>query len=511
MKKIPLEVVLFVLFLLLYSAVSIYFTYGLHIYHNDAISRTALGFFTVFGRNPHLAAVGFVWQPLLSLAQVPLLLLLKPFGLMMIAGPLLTSFAGACSVVIIYKIGGLLMNRKRLVPCIVAILFGLNPMILLYASIGTSEMIFIVNIVFSTYYLLKWYYNTKIQHLILACMFLSLSFWSRYESLPFFAACCLLLILKAVIEKFKFKKLEASLIQFSLPFIYSVALWILVNWLIMNDPFYFMNSPYSNSAFTEILKKDPTTLGQSYHSILSSFFYVMERSLYLAPIIILVLLVPFFFWFRDKTKNILLFAFLTLPYWAILVFHMYQLYKGESFGWLRFYMYVIVMGSFIAFYFARKNVALAVLSISLLLLGLGTSAYAMYNPAIGREEESFVRKTLDPTQSLDFSRTYDDQKKIANITDDLNGNILLDTDKGFAIPLFSKNPNKFVITSDVDYVEIVKKYPSSVEWIIVPKPVSDDRGQNKIYTYYPNIWEGMAPKITLYKQIDDWRIYKVEE
>ncbi|WP_415635168.1 hypothetical protein, partial [Propionibacterium acidifaciens] len=40
----------------------------------DAMSRVANGYYVLFSRDPHLAAIGFVWNPLPSLAAIPLLL-----------------------------------------------------------------------------------------------------------------------------------------------------------------------------------------------------------------------------------------------------------------------------------------------------------------------------------------------------------------------------------------------------------------------------------------------------
>src|ERR1017187_7516327 len=45
-----------------------------HSYFPDAQSRLANGFYVIYSRDPHLAAVGFVWQPFTSLASIPLLL-----------------------------------------------------------------------------------------------------------------------------------------------------------------------------------------------------------------------------------------------------------------------------------------------------------------------------------------------------------------------------------------------------------------------------------------------------
>ena len=39
----------------------------------DAMSRVANAYYVLFSRDPHLAAIGFVWNPLPSLATLPLL------------------------------------------------------------------------------------------------------------------------------------------------------------------------------------------------------------------------------------------------------------------------------------------------------------------------------------------------------------------------------------------------------------------------------------------------------
>src|SRR5690349_4617983 len=46
---------------------------SLDVFFIDSLSRTANAFYVLFSRDPHLAAVGFVWNPLPSLIQLPLL------------------------------------------------------------------------------------------------------------------------------------------------------------------------------------------------------------------------------------------------------------------------------------------------------------------------------------------------------------------------------------------------------------------------------------------------------
>lgn len=502
---------IFFSFLILYLGVGYYFTQILKIYHNDAIARTALAFFTSFGRDPHLAAIGFIWQPFLSLVEIPLIFVLRPFGLMMMAGPAVTAVFGSLSVMLIYKIGLFINPNSKLSSFIISILFGLNPLILLYSSIGTSEAVFLFSLIISSYFLIKWFYNLNQLDFLQAGFFMSFSFWSRYESVPAIVAFILLLIIQLIFKKTEYKKIESTLILFILPFIFSVGLWILSNWTIMKNPFYFLNSEYSNSAFTAAIKNNPQALENSYHSLVGSLLYLIKRSILLAPIIVILPLIfmRFIVNIKKKAEDFILYLFLTLPYFFILIFHIYELFQGQSSGWLRFYIYVLVIGSFTAITVVNKQKNLIILSILLLFLGIVTTGYAMIRPDFGKEETSFVRKVLNNSASLDYSRTYEDQKAVSSFMDNTNGTILIDTNKGFAIPLFSKNPKRYVITSDIDYAKIVQNYPAYTDWIIVNKPNSDDLVSNKIYKYYPNIWDSNAPSIFLYNQIADWRIFKV--
>lgn len=512
MKYLTVARLLFFYFLIIYASLSYIFTFILEIYHNDAISRTALAFFTIFGRDPHLAAIGFVWQPLPSLLQIPFLLVFKSLGLMLLSGPIVTSMAGAFSVAIVYKIGRILLNKhQKLMAVIVAVFFGLNPMIILYSIVGTSEMIFMTCLLLSSYYLIRYFYRHDQAGLLLASLAMAASFWSRYEALPAFAGSVGVISLHLLIHKNNFKKIESVVLQYSLPFFYSVLIWILANWLIMKDPFYFMNSPYSNASFTTIFKNNPGLLENSYQSLVNSLIFGLDRIIYLAPVIFLTPLIGIYFIKKahEKLEDLLLLGFLTFPYLAIIFFHAYQLYKGESFGWLRFFIYVIPLGVLLSFYFIRKHWLLGIATIVLLGVGIFSSWYAINDSSLGREERSFALKLTDPMAEVDFSRTYLDQKKVAREIDNLPGKVLIDTDKGFAVPIFSKDPNRFIITSDIDYLDIVKDYPNQVDWVIVPQPASDDRGQNKIYEYYPKIWEGDAPSITLHQQIEGWKIYQV--
>src|SRR5688500_12454061 len=58
---------------LVYLGLAAYTVFGLGIIVGDAWSRVGNAFYVLFSRDPHLAAIGFVWNPLPSLLMLPML------------------------------------------------------------------------------------------------------------------------------------------------------------------------------------------------------------------------------------------------------------------------------------------------------------------------------------------------------------------------------------------------------------------------------------------------------
>src|SRR4051812_17837220 len=58
---------------------SIWYLYVVQIYAGDAVSRAVLAHNIILSRDPHLAAIGFIWSPLQSMVELPFIALLVPF------------------------------------------------------------------------------------------------------------------------------------------------------------------------------------------------------------------------------------------------------------------------------------------------------------------------------------------------------------------------------------------------------------------------------------------------
>ncbi|KPV57748.1 hypothetical protein QJ48_20315, partial [Paenibacillus sp. A3] len=95
------------LFLFIFSlefAAGYYVSHVIGYVHSDAMSRVANAFYVLYSRDPHLAAIGFVWNPLPSLVELLFLLpyhWLPELASSALAGVLMSSvFAGMTAVLL---------------------------------------------------------------------------------------------------------------------------------------------------------------------------------------------------------------------------------------------------------------------------------------------------------------------------------------------------------------------------------------------------------------------------
>ena len=137
-------------------------------------------------RRPALAAIGFIWPPLPTLLQIPLLIAprLAFYGA---SGNLVTAFFAGLTAVVL----NLILARAgvpRALRMIALILFFLNPLIAFYAVNGMSEMPFIYCLVQATYCYLRWADTRHWPWIVYAGLASAAMALVRYDTLFFAAA-----------------------------------------------------------------------------------------------------------------------------------------------------------------------------------------------------------------------------------------------------------------------------------------------------------------------------------
>ena len=150
----------------------------------DATSREANAYYVFFSNDPHLAAIGFVWNPLTSLTEMPLILLKGIW-------PALTAEAFASGIMSSVFMAGTCyqlfrfmeeLGVRRTVRWLLVAAFAVNPMIVFSGGNGMSEALFLFTLVATTRYLARWLAGARTRDLIVAGIWLGLAYADRNEA-----------------------------------------------------------------------------------------------------------------------------------------------------------------------------------------------------------------------------------------------------------------------------------------------------------------------------------------
>lgn len=497
----------FFLFLIFYLVVSYYLVYHLKFVFGDAVSRTEKAFLTLYDNEPKLASLGFIWTPLPSLLQIPLVLL-KDAALHGFSGNVLSSIFGAFSCLYVYKF----LRRTRInlsLQVIFVLIYGLNPMIVFYSANGMSESIFIFFLLLSTWHYLEWKKSAKINDLILMGISLSMAFLSRYEAVPFALLMGVLILFTYYFGDFRgnFKFVEGSFIVYFAPISFVILLWIIANWLITGDPLHFLRGQYSNIDQTKSISGNVKEL-QGY--IFDSLLYVGKRVFFLFPVFVVILL--FFLFKQIRRPSYLAISLIALSL-AVPVFEYLMILTGGSFGWLRFFIYVIPFSFvLISEYFSCRKVSSLLVGFFLVLFMLSdvSSGMAMHSEVYGKEEYQLF-DVISRKRNIDDSNTYTKDLEVATyVNENLKGHrILIDDFTGFGIILESLNPRIFINNSDNDYAKSLSDPANNCDYILARKPEGIGTF-DAINKKFPDLFYDGAPFAALYKDFGLWRLYKID-
>ncbi len=159
---------------------------GFHSIVGDAWSRVGNADYMLFSRDPHLAAIGFVWGPLPSLLVLPLLVFWRIWPDLVAVGFAGSIVSAACMAATVWQIWEAATDwgvGGRTRAAIVA-LFALHPMIIYYAANGMSEAIFMLTLVVAARYVARWLRDGSLAALVVSGIALALGYLTRYEAIP---------------------------------------------------------------------------------------------------------------------------------------------------------------------------------------------------------------------------------------------------------------------------------------------------------------------------------------
>ena len=511
---------LFVFILALELSAGIYFSYVLGYMHTDALSRVANAFYVLYSRDPHLGAIGFIWNPLPSLLEMVILLLypifpaLASYGL---AAVILSATFSALTAMLLYR-AGVRTGLSTGMSIMLALLYALNPFILLFGANGLSDSLYIYFIMMTVIEFALWLKDRMTASLIVSGLALAMAFWTRYEAVPLGVAMAggvVLAILflqrnlgrRELALREKLHKVEATWLLLLLPVVFSGLLWIFFNYLIMGNAFYFLNSEYSNTAQSAELLNDDKFV-EIFSNPLVALEFIASKTIWYSVPLFAILFIRLLSGrlFRWGTLIILL-LFLSVPGLQFLL-----MMRQSSYGWFRYFMYVFpITVAWLPYELSQlqgrwRRAAFGLVSISLLLTA-GLLSYALTRPDIAPDENSFLTRT----GNVNYVRQESDRKIAVWLDEHLpKSTIMTDSASAYTMIVYSQYPKRFLITSDYSFNKALS-YPQDyhVDYILVPKIMSG-MPLSKINMVYPNLYEKGAPWVQLEREFNgEWRLYKV--
>ena len=242
-----------------YLALGWYTTIHLHVVVGDAESRLGHAYDVFWNTPAKLAALGFVWPPLMSAVFLPFALV-KPLATSLWALPLMSSVFGAALVVTLERaLRGAGMSRRQSLPLVAV--FGLNPMIAAYASNGMSEILAQWLLTVAVIAFVRWYSDRLPRQLVVVGLFMTLGTLVRYELALWLAVLVPALGFMVVEKRRRRLEFEASAIAVLAPVFYALGVWTALNWAIIGSPFAWLHEETTQTfVFTRVARPESFAL-----------------------------------------------------------------------------------------------------------------------------------------------------------------------------------------------------------------------------------------------------------
>ncbi len=510
-----------------------------HSFNGDAVSRLANGFYVLYSRDPHLAAIGFVWNPGTSIADiVPLLFyhLWSPLATRMFAATLVSA---TCMAGAVYQVRCTFAEWgvARLPRLLLVAFLALNGMIVYYGGNGMSEGLYVFTLVATSRYLLRWIREDDLASLVYSGVALGLCYLARNE-----AAVPAILGGMVVVGVGYFRRTDqraprmwgalTDLTIFEIPFVTSFVGWAVASYVITGEPFGQFQSIYGNASQEKV---------SQHLKLHARLMYDFHSLVYLAPTIPIALAIAAYLSVRRRDIGLL------APLGIVgggLAFDLLAYAVNSIQPYLRYFitavpLEVLVVGCIFATRPAlirattdkmkeprRPHLAgfvAGLVVIVILLPSSVTTVQGMFNPNVGTEETEFLGYIFHHHLTPEDRRDREDFKGFSTIVSYLanmhltNGQVVVDN-FSICIPqaiVTSPNPRIFVIPNDRDFQRTLADPLTFHAHYILDIAPGGTGSLNAPNISYPTLWKtggGFTTMVHNFPSIgecSEYRLFKV--
>ena len=323
---------------------------GFHSIVGDAWSRVGNADYMLFSRDPHLAAIGFVWGPLPSLLALPLLVFWRIWPDLVAVGFAGSIVSAACMAAAVWQIWAAATDwgvggRTR---AGITALFALHPMIIYYAANGMSEAIFMLTLIVAARYVARWLRDGNLAALVVSGVALALGYLTRYEAIPAaLGAAALVGIVGALRAHGSSRKRAltglADATVLLVPAIAAFVGFAFASLVIVGNPFEQFTSVYGIASQLAIVANDVRV--QTGQGSAAGYVYIARQVVGLSPAVLA--LVPLGLMAGGRRPNAAALAVLgTLG--MVVAWSVFGFVTGRTLGWLRYSIAVIPLDVLLA-------------------------------------------------------------------------------------------------------------------------------------------------------------------
>ncbi len=481
--------------------------------YGDAESHLNIAKRVVHSITPGAAQLGGIWLPIPHILLVPFVSIdfLWRTGL---AGSIVSGISYIISNLYLFWTITSITGKKYL-GFIGFFVFALNPNILYLQSTPMTELVLIMFFILSSYYFIQFIQDTEsIISLILAGFFAFLASLSRYDGwfLVLFQALCIgLLFIRRIHTRKGWFEMEGKLVLYSTLAFFGMLIWMVWDWLILGDPFYFTNSQFS----AKTQQDNWRSRGElpAYHNIPIAFLYYFVTAMSNSGILVfLASIVGMIFYLKESSdrRKYLIALILLIPF----IFNVTTLFLGQSvifiphitpttFEWTLFnvrygVMFIPTVAFFFAYLFEKRSWMAK--SILLLICVIQTGLFI-----IGYSQ---IVSLADGTKGLSKAKRPDAEQWIKREYD--SGLVLIDDYARTVSIVRSGIPMQNVIyVGNQKYWEESFYTPEKyARWIIMQKDDAVWSGiydaphmQKRLFKYFNKVYT--SPTILIFKRIEN--------
>lgn len=546
-----LKLTIFVAMLFVYLAVG----HWLQVQHGfimgDTLSRVVATQSVLFSRDPHLAALGFIFTPVAAMVQIPAVALgavWPDIAGRAFAGTIMSATFMAGAAVQMFSMGAD-RGLPRAYSVTLTLLFALNPMIVFYGSNGMSEAPFIFFMTWAVRRLILWMVDDDVHHLVAAGgIAMGLAYLTRYDAAACVAAAGFLVAITTYLRAKPPPRLRRAFLDMLIvsgPGFLAFLGWAAAGWLITGEAFAQFTSQYGNTAILE-------QSGQTAPNLFDGLVFAAVCIMLLAPTMLPLALWAFMQrWGRPNWQMLIVPVAL---FGAVLVFQSYSYASGSTFPFLRFFIIAIPLCVTMAMLGVPDGVfrtptrrgryappaptaepvrsrsaapyvavaATVAIGIPVTMLGMAQPKYAPQEYGLGAvlnpdPYNVTERKAIEHQ----IARTFKTERDIAQYLENLDlpdSSVITDTVYGFGILAASSRPQVFVIPSDPDFTELLNDPTANGVRYLLAVPATGRGTSDALNVRYPTLYDTGAEVATLELEVPndgdgqpDWRLYRVNE